>query len=229
MPQATDSNGNLVPGVFTGYGSGQSISYTGAAGVIAQALGSVQATATVTSTNVAPSDGDTITIGNKTYTFKTALTPTEGQVLINTTADAALLNLIRAINHTGTSDTDYKCAAAHTQVSAASSVTAHAFLITALSGGAAANAYALSSTGVTHSWSSATLVGGVDNARNIGFVRVMCTTAAFVKLGSAPTATTADISVAANTPIVLACSNLDKVSAVQVASGGTLYVTEIQA
>jgi hypothetical protein len=87
-------------------------------------------TATITSNNTTPSDGDTVVIGEKTYTFKTTLTPTEGEVLINGSADAALLNLIRAINHSGTPNTDYKCAAANVTVSAATSVTAHAFLIT---------------------------------------------------------------------------------------------------
>lgn len=89
------------------------------------------ATATITSNNTNVSDGDTVTIGPKVYTFKTTLTPTEGQVLIGADADASLLNLIRAINHTGTPDTDYKCAAAHPTVSAASSVTSHAFMVTA--------------------------------------------------------------------------------------------------
>ena len=89
------------------------------------------ATATITSNNTTPSDGDTVKIGEKIYTFKTTLTPTEGEVLINGSADAALLNLIRAINHSGTPDTDYKCAAAHPAVSAATSVTSHAFAITA--------------------------------------------------------------------------------------------------
>ena len=87
-------------------------------------------TATLTSNNTNVSNNDTVRIGEKTYTFKTTLTPTEGEVLIGADADASLLNLIRAINHTGTPDVDYKCAAAHPAVSAASSVTAHAFVIT---------------------------------------------------------------------------------------------------
>lgn len=125
----------------------------------------VQGTTTLTSDNTAPADGSTVTIGNKTYTFKTTLTPTEGEVLINITADAALLNLIRAINHTGTPNTDYKCAAAHTQVSAASSVTAHAFLITALDAGTAGNVAVSASTTAPSAhitFTAATLTGGTD-------------------------------------------------------------------
>ncbi len=99
--------------------------------------GGVPPTSPAVSSAVITIDGNvatnaTVTIGNKIYTFKTALTPTEGQVLIGLDADASLLNLIRAINHTGTPDTDYKCAAAHTQVTAAASVTAHAFRVTAI-------------------------------------------------------------------------------------------------
>lgn len=119
-----------------------------------------KAAGTITSDNTNVADGDTVTIGNKTYTFRTALTPTEGEVLIGANADASLLNLIRAINHTGTPDTDYKCAAAHTQVSAASSVTAHAFAVTALAAGSDGFDGATTETSAHLSWGAATLAGG---------------------------------------------------------------------
>ena len=61
---------------------------------------------------------ETITIDTKTYTFKA--TPTvEGDVAIGGSYYSNALNLIRAINHTGTAGTHYVCAAAHPQVSAA--------------------------------------------------------------------------------------------------------------
>lgn len=122
----------------------------------------VAATGTLTSNNTNVSDGDQFTIGVKTYTFKTALTPTEGEVLIGADADASLLNLIRAINHTGTPDTHYKCAIANTQVSAAASVTAHAFLITALAAGYAGNYSVSFPVGTTLSL-GATLTGGLNS------------------------------------------------------------------
>jgi hypothetical protein len=109
------------------------------------AASGVFAKATLTSNATIPTDGDTVTIGNKTYTFKTTLTPTEGQVLINGSAAAALVNLKAAINHTGAPDTDYKCAAAHTQVSAGT-ITVTTLLLTSLTIGTAANAYASTST-----------------------------------------------------------------------------------
>lgn len=45
-----------------------------------------------------PSDGDTVTIGSVTYTFKTALTPTAGEVLIGADSERSAENLQRAIN-----------------------------------------------------------------------------------------------------------------------------------
>jgi len=103
---------------------------TWSAAALAYSSTTLNGTATITSNNTNVSDADTVTIGEKTYTFKTGSVPTEGQVLIGADADASLLNLIRAINHTGTPDVDYKCASAHPAVSAASSVTDHAFVIT---------------------------------------------------------------------------------------------------
>ncbi len=72
----------------------------------------------ITSDATAPSDTDTVTIDEKVYTFKTVLTPVEGEVLIGGSAAIALDNLLSAINHTGTPDTDYKCAAVHPTVTA---------------------------------------------------------------------------------------------------------------
>lgn len=126
--------------------------------------GDVAATGTLTSNNTNVSDADTVTIGSKVYTFKTALTPTEGEVLIGGSADASLLNLIRAINHTGTYGTDYYVSVANAQVSAASSVTSHTFAVTALSTGTAGNSIATTETAATLSWGAATLASGVDAA-----------------------------------------------------------------
>ncbi len=134
------------------------------------------AKATLTSNNTNVSDADTVTIGNKTYTFKTTLTPTEGEVLIGASADASLLNLIRAVNHSGTPDTDYSCAAAHTQVTAATAVTAHAFLLTSKTVGTASNAYASTETAATLSFGGATFSGGVAAATFVVVVTSELTT-----------------------------------------------------
>lgn len=118
----------------------------------------VSATGVLTSDNTNVANNDTVTVGNKVYTFKTTLTPTEGEVLRGGSADASLLNLIRAINHTGTPNTDYKCAAANSDVTAASSLTAHAFQVTAIAPGA--STVATTETSAHLSWGAVTLVGG---------------------------------------------------------------------
>jgi hypothetical protein len=58
-------------------------------------------------------------------------------------------------------------------------------------------------------------------------VRVVCTTAAYVLIGNSPTATSAAVYVPADTPEYFTITPGQKVSAIQVSSGGTLHVTEI--
>lgn len=119
-----------------------------------------RAVATLTSDNTNVANNDTVTVGNKVYTFKTTLTPTEGEVLRGASADASLLNLIRAINHTGTPGTDYSCAAANVYVQAASAVTAHAFQVTARQPGTGGNSLATTETSTHLSWGGALMTGG---------------------------------------------------------------------
>jgi hypothetical protein len=58
-------------------------------------------------------------------------------------------------------------------------------------------------------------------------VRVLTTSAAYVKVGNSPKATSADVYVPADTPQFFMASPGMKVSAVQVSSSGTLHVTEL--
>lgn len=106
-------------------------------------------------------DDDTVTIGTKTYTFKTTLTPTEGEVLIGANDTAALLNLKNAINHEGTAGTDYSCAAVHPTVAGTSS-DATTLVVTAKTKGAAGNTIATTETGTNLSWGATTLAAGVN-------------------------------------------------------------------
>ena len=73
--------------------------------------------------------------------------------------------------------------------------------------------------------------GVITNPISIGtrIVRVVCTTAAYVKFGTAPTATSADYYVAAGEInwLIVPVPGTSKLSAVQVASGGTLIVNEV--
>lgn len=70
--------------------------------------------------------------------------------------------------------------------------------------------------------------GVIDNAISNGVtvVRVWLSTAGYIAIGAAPTATTSDIPMPANTPEYFIVPPGAKVSAVQAASGGNLHVTE---
>jgi hypothetical protein len=58
-------------------------------------------------------------------------------------------------------------------------------------------------------------------------VRVIVTSAAYVKIGNSPTATSSDMYMAANVPEYFTVSPGQKASAVQVSAGGDLHVTEM--
>lgn len=71
--------------------------------------------------------------------------------------------------------------------------------------------------------------GTITNAMTAGIhkARVVVTTAAYIKIGSSPTAAATDVYMAADSPEYFTISEGEKVSAIQVSSGGTLHVTEI--
>ncbi len=57
--------------------------------------------------SVQPLDGETVVINGVTFTFKTSLGSTAGNVLIGADAAAARVNLAKAVNDSGTVDTHY--------------------------------------------------------------------------------------------------------------------------
>lgn len=71
--------------------------------------------------------------------------------------------------------------------------------------------------------------GTISSAISTGYnkVRVVVTTAAYIKIGSSPTATTSDVYMAADSAEYFTIRPGEKVSAVQVANGGTLHVTQV--
>jgi hypothetical protein len=71
--------------------------------------------------------------------------------------------------------------------------------------------------------------GTITNAIGSGCnkVRVIVTAAAYIKIGSSPPATTSDVYLPADAAEYFTIASGEKVSAVQVSSGGTLHVTEI--
>lgn len=69
-----------------------------------------------------PSDGDTLTIGNKTYTFQAVLTAGDGHVFIGAAATNTIDNVVAAITAGAGAGTTYGTGTtAHTQVTAANS------------------------------------------------------------------------------------------------------------
>jgi hypothetical protein len=58
-------------------------------------------------------------------------------------------------------------------------------------------------------------------------IRVVLTTAGFIKISSSPTATTSDVYMPADSPEYFTVNPGEKVSAIQLSSNGTLHVTEI--
>ena len=148
-------------------------------------VNAVAAVGKITSDATAPSDTDTITIDTKIYTFKTALTPVEGEVLIGVSAAAALDNLKAAINHTGTPDTDYKCAVVHPTVTATTN-TDTTQLVAAKTKGVAGNSIALAEAS-THLTVDAAVLGtevaGVDGT--VGVANEICCDASYLYLALA--------------------------------------------
>ncbi len=127
--------------------------------------------ATVTLTlDAVIADTQTVTLGNKVYTFQTVLTNVDGNVLIGADAAASLDNLKAAVNLSAGAGTTYATAmTAHTQVTATTnSDTQQVFSATVLAatGGNAATANLLASTetlaGGTNGFGAATFTGAID-------------------------------------------------------------------
>lgn len=118
---------------------------------------------TLTSDATAPSDGDTVTIGSKTYTFKTAIGSADGEVLIGGTAALALSHLKEAVNLTGSPGTNYTTATtANTQVSA-EDLSATTLRFVALASGTGGNLIPSTETSSHLSFTGTTLSGGTDD------------------------------------------------------------------
>lgn len=124
----------------------------------------VKATATLTSSGVF-SDTETVTIGDVTYTFKTALStgPTVPyEVLIGASAAASLDNLKSAVNGTAGAGTTYSTGTeAHPDVEATTNAD-DSQLFVAREIGAAGNLIATTSTAADNAFGALTMEGGED-------------------------------------------------------------------
>ena len=139
----------------------------------------VSATGPLTSTGVAPANNDTVTIGSTVYTYKTTLTGAAYEVLIGTSAAAALDNLKSAINATAGAGTTYGTGTvAHPTVYAVTNTNTTQVVVAKL-GGTAGNSIASTEVSAQLSWGGATLSGGSSNAtRNVFGVTIAGTTGA---------------------------------------------------
>lgn len=112
------------------------------------------------------SDGDTITVGSRTYTLRTAFSsgPTiADEILIGASASATCYNFYQAINAAGTEGTEYSTGTvAHPDVYGIRSTGSSAMRVRSLTPGAADNSIATTEVGTNTSWNTATLTGGVD-------------------------------------------------------------------
>lgn len=114
-----------------------------------------------------PSNGDTVTVGTTdgttaaVYTFKTSIS-TAFDVLIDTTAQTTLINLLNAINAGTGSGTKYGTGTTSNFDVNAVQLPAGQIEVVANLAGTAGNSIASTHTGTTASWASSTLTGGAD-------------------------------------------------------------------
>ncbi len=78
---------------------------------------------------------------------------------------------------------------------------------------------------VAYTGTAGTITNAIGNG--VQKARIVCTSAAYVKVGVAPTATTSDVYWPADSIEYVTIKTGEKVSAIQVSAGGTLHVTEI--
>ena len=132
---------------------------------------STVAAATLTSTGVF-GNNETVTVGSQTYTFKTALTPAANEVLIGADQTASHLNLLNAVNLTGTPGTQYGAATTlNATVTAISSDGTHT-VFNAKTPGAAGNAIVSTETVANASFGGGTFASGADGVNTSFYVPV---------------------------------------------------------
>ena len=170
---------------------------------------SVAAQGTLTVATI-PTDGDTMTIGGKVYTFQTVLTDTNGNIAIGTLA-ATRLNIVAAINLTGTPGTQYAAKTSlHPTVSAA--IVGTNVVLTAKTPGASGNSIATVET--------FTAAGNVFDAATLG-----TTTTGIDALPNTDGHIAVGANVAATQANIVAAVNLTGTPGTQYAAAMTLHPT----
>lgn len=113
-----------------------------------------------------PSDGETVTIGTQTYTWKTTLTPVADEVLIGASIDDSLDNLVAAINLDAGAGTKYAAATTANANARAERNATGVLTAIATTAGVIGNSIATTETMAFGSWGAVTLEGAVDGALN---------------------------------------------------------------
>src|SRR3954452_17300348 len=155
--RSTDTNAPVLFG-----GGGSLITLLDA--ILVNGYGSAFSSGTITIDASQPADGDTVTIGSITYTFRTSLTAQPAYaVAIGGSASAAFTNLQVAINQNGIASAHYSIGTLANPDAYVSSATATVLTLVARKGGSAGNSIALARTAVGaphYSVSGTTLTGG---------------------------------------------------------------------
>lgn len=121
----------------------------------------VQATGTYTSTG-AFSDGETVTIGTQTYTFKSPFVDAANNIDASGTTAQTHENLRRAINGDGVAGTNYGTGTpVNTNVTATDTATTN--VLTAILAGTVGNLVATTTTAANASFGATTLTGGAGD------------------------------------------------------------------
>lgn len=106
-----------------------------------------------------PADGDTVTVGETTYKFKTDMAA-DDDIKLGSSQSDSIATLVKVINGTGASGTDYYAGTTTPNASAAASASGAEVTITAKTAGTAGNSVALAATGSVMTASGSTLEGG---------------------------------------------------------------------
>ena len=118
---------------------------------------------TLTFNTELPHDGDTVILGITTYTFKTALTPTANEVLIDADVTTTIDNLVAAVSGGAGAGTKY--ATGTSDISAMvtpTKATADTFKVVYYVEGTLGNSFDTLGTLTHAAWGDVTLLGGVN-------------------------------------------------------------------
>ncbi len=179
-----DSFEDFFEGVFFSDITDISVSSTAAIGAEARAVGTLTLTAN-------PANADTVTIGSRTYNFRTSLTNVAGYVLIGASASATLDNLVAAINGAAGAGTTYAASTTQHPLVTAAPGAGDTVVVTAITPGTAGNSIGTTDTltDADDGFGAATLING-DSANTLTAAAATYTgvpVGGFVKIAGAAT------------------------------------------